>query len=252
MEKNGVSARPVVLVTGATRGIGRSIALAFAGKGYDIVFCYRSSRAEALTLASELEEDGAAVLARQLDVSDEAQVNKLFAAIEERFGRLDVLVNNAAQARDGLLASMAKESMEAVLATNIVGTMLFCREAIKLMLPARQGAIINLSSIAAQKPNKGQTNYAASKGAVEAFTRALAVEIGGKGIRVNAVAPGVIKTEMSEQLLENFEKKLKGRLLARKLGLPGDIASAVLFLAHPDNHYLTGQVITIDGGLALG
>ncbi|MGR5063614.1 SDR family NAD(P)-dependent oxidoreductase [Photobacterium sp. DNB22_13_2] len=249
---NKSNARPVALITGATRGIGRSIALAFASKGYDIAFCYRSNQVDAISLMAEVEAGGGRVLARQLDVSDEPAVKALFGEIEQQFGRLDVLVNNAGQTRDGLLVSMEKSDMDDVLATNVVGPMLFCREAVKLMLPARSGNIVNLSSITAAKANKGQTNYAASKGAVEALTRALAVEVGKKGIRVNAVAPGVIKTEMAGELLGNFEKQLKQRLLAKKFGEPNDIAEAVLFLARPDNHYITGQVLTVDGGIILG
>ncbi|AJR06549.1 SDR family oxidoreductase [Photobacterium gaetbulicola] len=252
MERNESTSRPVALVTGATRGIGRSIALAFAQKGYDLAFCYRSNQAEAVTLMADIERAGARVLSHQLDVSDEAAVTTFFGRLEQQYGRLDVLVNNAGQTRDGLLVSMEKTDMEAVLATNVVGTMLFCREAVKLMLPARSGSIVNLSSVSAVRANKGQTNYAASKGAVEALTRALAVEVGKKGIRVNAVAPGVIKTEMTGELLDNFEKQLKQRLLARKFGEPSDIAEAVLFLARPENHYITGQVLTVDGGLVLG
>lgn len=252
MERNESTSRPVALVTGATRGIGRSIALAFAQKGYDLAFCYRSNQAEAVSLMTDIERCGARALSLQLDVSDEAAVTELFARIEQQYGRLDVLVNNAGQTRDGLLVTMEKNDMEVVLATNVVGTMLFCREAVKLMLPVRSGSIVNLSSVSAARANKGQTNYAASKGAVEALTRALAVEVGKKGIRVNAVAPGVIKTEMTGELLDNFEKQLKQRLLAREFGEPSDIAEAVLFLAHPANHYITGQVLTVDGGLVLG
>lgn len=252
MEWNESKTRPVALITGATRGIGRSIALAFADKGYDIAFCYRSNQADAVSLMAEIEAGGSRVFARQLDVSDEPAVIALFGELELQFGRLDVLVNNAGQTRDGLLVSMEKSDMDEVLATNVVGPMLFCREAVKLMLPARSGSIVNLSSITAAKANKGQTNYAASKGAVEALTRALAVEVGKKGIRVNAVAPGVIKTEMTGELLGNFEKQLKQRLLAKTFGEPNDIAKAVLFLARPDNHYITGQVLTVDGGIILG
>ncbi|MDV5172356.1 SDR family NAD(P)-dependent oxidoreductase [Photobacterium rosenbergii] len=252
MERNENNARPVAVITGATRGIGRSIAQAFIGQGYDIAFCYRSNDVEALSLMAEAESAGSRVVASRLDVSDESAVLGFFEKIEQQFGRLDVLVNNAGQTRDGLLVSMEKKDMDDVLATNVVGTLLFCREAVKLMLPARCGSIINLSSITATKANKGQTNYAASKGAVEALTRALAVEVGKKGIRVNAVAPGVIKTEMAGELLGNFEKQLKQRLLARTFGEPNDIAAAVLFLARPENHYITGQVLTVDGGITLG
>lgn len=243
--------KPVALVTGATRGIGKAIALALAANGYHIAFCYRSNPDAAAALTAELQTFGVQVISHQMDVADEAQVRFFMSAIEETFDRLDLLVNNAGQTKDGLLATMPIEDMQAVFNTNVIGSMLFCREAIRLMLPARTGNIINISSISANKPNKGQTNYAASKGAVEAMTRALAVEVASKGIRVNCVAPGVIKTDMAGDLLEQYEKTIKKRLLAKKLGEVDDIARAVLFLANPDNHYITGEVLAINGGLTL-
>jgi 3-oxoacyl-[acyl-carrier protein] reductase len=244
--------KPLALVTGATRGIGRAIALAAADAGYNIAFCYRSNEQQANELEKTLQNKGIDVLAYQCDIADESKVETFLNIIEQRFDRLDLLVNNAGQTKDGLLAMMSISDMQAVLNTNILGTMLFCKHALKLMLPARSGCIINLSSISASKPNKGQCNYAASKGAVESLTRALAVEVASKGIRVNAVAPGVIKTDMAGELLEQYEQQLKKRLLAKRLGEVDDITRTVMFLADPANHYITGEVIHVDGGLALG
>ena len=225
--------KPLALITGATRGIGRAIALAAADEGYHVAFCYRSNQSQALELQGMLEEKGVEVLGKQCDVTDETQVESLFDEIETRFNRLDLLVNNAGQTKDGLLATMPLNDIQDVLNTNIVGPLLFCRQALRLMLPARSGSIVNISSISATKPNKGQCNYAASKGAVESLTRALAVEVASKGIRVNAVAPGVIKTDMAGELLEQYEKALKKRMLAKQLGEPEDIARAVMFWQIP-------------------
>lgn len=247
-----INNKPVAVITGASRGIGKAIALAASEQGYDIAFCYQNNIAAAQSLQTELEAKGCKVFAQQLDVVNEAQVSQFFSDIEASFGRVDLLVNNAGQTRDGLLATMDIQDMLAVLNTNVIGVMLFCRAALKLMLPARTGNIVNLSSISASKPNKGQCNYAASKGAVESLTRALAVEVAKKNIRVNCVAPGVIKTDMVDEVLEQYEKALKGRMLAKKLGEPEDIARAVMFLAHADNHYMTGEVLSVNGGLTLG
>ncbi|MAZ66756.1 MAG: 3-oxoacyl-ACP reductase [Kangiellaceae bacterium] len=246
------STKPVALITGATRGIGRAIALEAAAKGYDIAFCYRSSQAHADSLRQELEAKGAAVVAQALDISNEADVEQFFGAIDEVYGRIDLLVNNAGQTKDGLLATMPLSDMRQVLNTNVIGPLLFSRAALKLMLPARSGNIVNISSISATKPNKGQTQYAASKGAVEAFTRALAVEVASKGIRVNCVAPGVIKTDMAGALLEQYEQAIKKRMLAKQLGTPEDIARMVMFIADPANHYISGEILHVNGGLVLG
>ncbi len=249
MTKNN---KPVALITGATRGIGKAIAMAASEQGYDIAFCYQSQQQSAESLCEELRSKGTRVISQQLDIANENQVEQFFASIEECFGRLDLLVNNAGQTRDGLLATMNLSDMQAVLNTNVIGVMLFCRAALKLMLPARQGCIINISSISATKPNRGQCNYAASKGAVEALTRALAVEVAKKNIRVNCVAPGVIKTDMADEILSQYEQQLKLRMLAKKLGNPEDIARAVMFLAQEENHYMSGEILHVNGGLTLG
>lgn len=243
--------KPVALITGATRGIGRAIALAFANEGYDIAFCYYSNVSLAESLSKELQAFGANVVGQQCDIGIETEVDKLFSAIEESFNRLDVLVNNAGLTRDGLLATMPINDITTVLQTNVLGTLLCSRKALALMLPARQGSIINISSISATQPNRGQCNYAASKGAVESLTRALAVEVAGKGIRVNAVAPGVIKTDMADAIIEQYEHTIKKRLLAKSLGTADDIARAALFLANPDNHYITGEILPVNGGMTL-
>lgn len=246
------SERKVAVITGGSRGIGRAIALKAAHSGYDIAFCYRSNESDAEALQKELEAIPVRVASMPVDIANEADVDRFFNMVDECFGDLGLLVNNAGVTADGLLATMDIDDMVSVLNTNVLGTMLFCKHATKRMLPLRSGSIVNISSVSATKPNRGQCNYAASKGAVEAFTRALAVEVASKGIRVNCVAPGVIETDMAVDLLAKSGKKLAERLLAKRFAQPDDIARAVLFLADPDNHYITGEVLPVNGGLLLG
>ncbi len=242
---------PVALITGATRGIGRAIALDFAKSGYDIAFCYRRHSSLVDELISDLKKIGSDTVHQSCDIRLQDQVEAFFSEVDSHFGRLDVLVNNAGVTHDGLLVTTDLSDINEVLQTNIIGTLLCCQNALALMMPARSGVIINISSISATQPNRGQCHYAASKGAVESLTRALAVEVASRGIRVNAVAPGVIQTDMANHLIESHESEIKKRLLSKSLGRPEDVAAAVLFLAKPENHFITGIVLPVNGGMTL-
>lgn len=238
------------LVTGATRGIGRTLALKLAEAGYHVAFCYRNqSDAEALT--AELSSTGRQVLAIYADLSSPESIEQLFSSYSEHFPQLDLLVNNAGITADSLLAVMDEQQLTSVITLNLLAPIRCCKAALQLMLPRRSGNIINISSVSAQKPNPGQTSYAASKGGLEAFSRALAVEVAKKRIRVNCVAPGVIETDMVQELLASQGEQLKKRILSNRFGQPEDVARAVLYLAEPGNHYVTGEVLAVNGGLLL-
>ena len=244
----------VALVTGGSRGIGRGIVLALTREGAKVAFVYRGSIEAAESLVAQATEAGGTCQAIQADVAqaDAAQqaVNKVLAD----YGRVDILVNNAGVIRDGLLIRMEPDDWKTVIDTNLGGTFNFCRAvAAQMALKQRSGRIINISSVAAHHVNAGQCNYSASKGAVNSFTRALAVELAGRSVTVNAIAPGFIETDMTEAVRNKAGDFITKKLIpARRLGKPEDIAAAVVFLAGPGASYITGQVITVDGGLSLG
>ena len=242
----------VALVTGGSRGIGRGIVLALAAEGAKVAFVYRGSQSAADDLVASCTAAGQTVKAYQADVSDQPAVQTLCEQVEKDLGPVDILVNNAGIIRDDLFVRMEPEAWTAVLQTNLGGTYNFCRAVSYGMMRRRKGRIINVSSVAATHVNMGQTNYAASKGAVNSFTRALAVELASRGVTVNAVAPGFIETDMSEAVRNKAGDKVVKMIPMRRLGTPEDIAKVVVFLAGPESSYLTGQVITVDGGLSLG
>jgi 3-oxoacyl-[acyl-carrier protein] reductase len=243
----------VALVTGGSRGIGRAIVGALAGAGARVAFVYKGSREAADALVAEVTRAGGAAVAHQGDVADPATAPRVVGRVVEEWGRLDVLVNNAGVIRDGLFVRMDADAWRTVLATNLDGTFHFCRAVVEQMaLRQRSGRIINVSSVAADHVNAGQANYAASKGAVNSFTRALAVELAGRNVTVNAVAPGFIETDMSEAVRNKAGDLIKKVIPMKRIGRPDDVANVVLFLAGPASAYLTGQVLTVDGGLSLG
>jgi 3-oxoacyl-[acyl-carrier protein] reductase len=244
----------VALVTGGSRGIGRAIVQALAREGAKVAFVYKGSQQAAEELQKELAASGGTVKALQGDVSDPKTAATVVGQVLADWGRVDILVNNAGVIRDGLFVRMDAASWKAVLDTNLDGTFYFCRAVSEQMaLKQRSGRIINISSVAAEHVNAGQANYAASKGAVNAFTRALAVELGSRTVTVNAVAPGFIETDMSEAVRNKAGDFIAKKLIPlRRLGQPEDIAGVVVFLAGPAGAYLTGQVLTVDGGLSLG
>lgn len=242
----------IALVTGASRGIGRAIAERLAADhGAKLLLVYRSREDEAEAAKAACVEAGGEAEIHRADVSDPAEAAAAVEACVTRFGGLDVLVNNAGVTADKLALMMDDDEWHRVLRTNLDGVFYTARAAAKQMLRQRGGRIVNLSSISGRRPNKGQVNYAASKGGVEAFTRALAVELAPKKITVNAVAPGIIETEMSQRIRDAADKELKKLIPMRRYGQPAEIAAAVSFLAGPDAGYITGQVLGIDGGLGV-
>jgi len=241
----------VALVTGGSRGIGRGIVQALTREGAKVAFVYRGNQQAADALVAEI---GGACQAIQADVADPNSARKVVDKVLADWSRIDILVNNAGVIRDGLFIRMEPADWQTVLDTNLGGTIAFCRAvAGQMALKQRSGRIINISSVAAEHVNAGQCNYAASKGAVNAFTRALAVELGSRNVTVNAVAPGFVETDMTEAVRNKAGDFIQKKLIpVRRLGKPEDIAAAVVFLAGPGASYITGQVITVDGGLSLG
>lgn len=244
----------VALVTGGSRGIGKAIVLKLVSEGAKVAFVYRGAKDAAEALEKEIASTGGTAKAIQADVADPAAAETVVAGVLADWGRIDILVNNAGVIRDGLFIRMEADAWNTVLNTNLNGTFAFCKAvASQMALKQRSGRIINVSSVAAEHVNQGQTNYAASKGAVNSFTKALAVELGSRNVTVNAVAPGFISTDMSEAVRSKAGDFIEKKLVPlRRLGQPDDIANVVAFLAGPGAAYITGQVITVDGGLSLG
>jgi 3-oxoacyl-[acyl-carrier protein] reductase len=242
----------IALVTGGSRGIGRGIVQAFAAEGAKVAFVYRGNREAADALVQGITQAGGTALGIQADVTDGAAAQACVDRLDKEWGGLDILVNNAGIIRDDLFIRLEPEAWTSVLQTNLGGTYNFCKAAAYLMMRRRRGRIINMSSVAADHVNMGQTNYAASKGAINAFTRALAVELASRNVTVNAIAPGFIETDMSEAVRNKAGDLLKKLIPMRRTGQPEDIARVAVFLASDDSGYMTGQVLTVDGGLSLG
>lgn len=244
----------VAIVTGGSRGIGKAIVQALAKEGAKLAFVFKGSTDAAKALESEITATGGVAKAHQADVADPAAAERVVEAVLAEWGRVDILVNNAGVIRDKLFLQMEVEDWNAVIGTNLTGAFGFCKAVARQMaFKQRSGRIINVSSVAAEHVNVGQANYAASKGALNSLTRALAVDLGRRNVLVNAVAPGFIETDMS-QAVRNLagEDNLKKLIPVRRLGKPEDVAAVVVFLAGPAAAYITGQVITVDGGLSLG
>ena len=237
----------VVIVTGASRGIGRAIAAAFAAKGAKVA-CVATTLANATATAETI---GDAARAYACDVSDSASVEALFEAVIADLGTPSVLVNNAGITRDGLIIRMKEEDWDRVLAVNLKGAYNCTRAAAKPMMKARYGRIINITSIIGQTGAAGQANYAASKAGLIGLTKSIAKELGSRNITCNAVAPGFITTDMTAELSDDFRAHVEKSAPAGRLGTPEDIAAAVVFLAEASSSYITGQILTVDGGLSL-
>jgi 3-oxoacyl-[acyl-carrier protein] reductase len=240
-----------VLVTGGSRGIGRAIVELFAQDGADVAFLYRGNTAAASELVEKAGAAGWKVAGEQVDIADSKAVAAAVDRLVERTGRIDVLVNNAGVIRDNLLALLEDEDVRIVLETNVGGVFNVTRAVVPHMIARRAGKIVNLGSVSGEKGGRGQTNYAASKGAINAFTRALAVELASRRITVNCVAPGVIETEMSQTVREMAGDEVKGRILLRRFGQPQDVAYAVWFLASRFADYVTGETLHVDGGFKM-
>ncbi len=241
----------VVLVTGASRGIGRAIALRFADEGANLAINYRASREKAEEVKKEAVERGARAEIFPADVGKEEEAKKLIEAVLNTYGHLDVLVNNAGVNRDNLLLRMKEKEWDEVLETNLKGAFNCSRFALKHMLKQGSGCIVNISSVVGIYGNPGQSNYAASKAGLIGFTKSLAKEVGRKKIRVVAVAPGFIETEMTEKLSQDLKTKALERIPLSRFGKPEEVASCVSFLASDEASYITGCVISVDGGLVL-
>jgi 3-oxoacyl-[acyl-carrier protein] reductase len=241
----------VALVTGASQGIGRATALALTDAGAKVGVAARNTEKLA-SLVAEIEGTGGAALAVPMDVADGAQVKAGFQQVLAKFGKLDILVNNAAITRDTLALRMKLEDWEAVLRTNLTGAHLCIQQALGAMLKQRSGRIINLSSVVAQTGNAGQANYVASKAGLIGLTRAIAIEVASRNITVNAVAPGFITTPMTDVLSQEIKDKMQSMIPLGRFGTDRDVAAAIVFLASDEASYITGQVLEVNGGMHMG
>jgi 3-oxoacyl-[acyl-carrier protein] reductase len=240
----------VAAVTGASQGIGRDTALALAEAGAKVVVASRNEEKLA-ELVNEITTAGREAFAVKMDVADSEQVKAGFKQVIEKFGRLDILVNNAAVTRDGLAIRMKKDDWDAVIQTNLTGAHLCIQQVLSTMMKARAGRIINIASVVAQSGNAGQANYVAAKAGLIGLTKAIAVEIASRGITVNAVAPGFIATPMTDVLSDQVKESLKTRIPLGRMGSPRDVASAIVFLASDEAGYITGHVLHVNGGMHL-
>lgn len=241
----------VALVTGGSRGIGKSIALTLADAGATVIITYRSSSAEAQAVVDEITKKGQAANAFQSDAASFSQTKELVEKIVERHGRLDILVNNAGITKDTLLMRMSEEDWDAVINTNLKSVFNFTKAAVRQMISQRSGKIINMTSVVGLMGNAGQANYAASKAGIIGFTKSVAKELGSRNIQVNAVAPGYVDTDMTAALNDEQKKTLADHIPLKRTAKPEEIARVVAFLASSDADYITGQVICVDGGMAM-
>lgn len=239
------------VITGASRGIGREIALKYAKEGANIVLNYRNSETEALQLKEELDRLGSDTLIVKANVSKFEEAENLIKEAKEAFGRVDILVNNAGITKDNLIMRMKEEDFDSVIDVNLKGAFNCLKVVTPIMIKQKSGKIINMSSVVGVIGNAGQVNYCASKAGLIGMTKSLAREIGGKNINVNAIAPGFIDTDMTKVLSEDQKKNIISQVPLKKLGQAEDIANLALFLASNQSDYITGQVIHVDGGMAM-
>ncbi len=241
----------VALVTGASRGIGSEIARVLALKGITVVVNYNGSAAKAGSVVEEIRKNGGKAEAVQCDVSDFQKAEELIHYVVKTYGHIDILVNNAGITRDGLLMRMSEEDFDAVLNTNLKGAFNCLRHASRYMLKQRSGRIVNISSVSGVMGNAGQANYSASKAGIIGLTKSAARELASRGITVNAVAPGFIKTEMTEVLSDSVKETVTAQIPFKTFGETKDVANAVAFFVSDEAGYITGQVLCVDGGLAM-
>ena len=241
--------KKVVVVTGASRGIGKEIALKYAENGYNVVINYVSDKTNVEELEKEFKEKGAEALIVKADVSKSEQVQEFIKAVIEKYGKIDVLVNNAGITRDMLLMRMKEEDFDKVIEINLKGTFLVTKEVVPYMMKKRDGKIISLSSVVGVTGNAGQCNYSASKAGIIGFTKSIAKELASRNIRANAVAPGFIDTDMTNVLSDEVKENINKQIPMRRMGTAREIANVVYFLGSEESSYITGQVINIDGGM---
>lgn len=239
------------LVTGASRGIGKAIALKLASLGANLVLNYRSSEIEALEVEKQVKDMGVDAISIKGDISNLMDVENLVSSAKEKFGSIDIMVNNAGITKDTLILRMKEEDFDTVIDVNLKGVFNCLKTITPIMVRQRHGKIINLSSVVGISGNAGQVNYSASKAGVIGMTKSLAKEVGSRGINVNAVAPGFIETDMTGVLGEKYKDEIKRNIPLKKLGNPEDVANVVAFLASKDSDYITGQVIHVDGGMLM-
>ncbi len=239
----------VAIVTGASRGIGREIALTFASYGANVVVNYYGSEKKAREVADEIEAMGREVLLYQGDVADMDAAKAMVKETVKKFGRIDILVNNAGITKDNLLMAMKEEEFDQVIRTNLKGSFVCMKQVIRTMIKQKYGKIINLSSVSGRMGNAGQINYSAAKAGIIGMTKSLAREVGSRGITVNAIAPGFIDTDMTAVLKDDVKEAIMSEIPLKRMGQPRDIAQAAAFLASDNASYITGQVISVDGGM---
>ncbi len=241
----------IALITGGARGIGRAITLELAKNGADIAFTYRSSAQLVDSLVSEIQSMGRRVLPLEADATSTKSAVEVVEKVVAEFGRLDILVNNAGITRDNLLLRMSEDDWDSVIQTNLKSVFNYTKAAARTMMAQRSGKIINLSSVVGLKGNAGQSNYSASKAGIVGFTKSIARELASRNILVNAVAPGYIDTDMTAALTEEQRRAVIDAIPLKRVAKPNEVARVVLFLASPDADYMTGQVISVDGGMSV-
>lgn len=244
-----MSERKVALVTGATRGIGKEMAMELARNGFDLAVNYRSETDDMNEMKQQVEAEGAKCFFVQADVANFDSCKQMVETVEKEFGKIDVLVNNAGITKDGLIMRMKKEDFEAVIDVNLVGTFNVTKHVIPYMMKRHSGRIINISSVVGVAGNAGQTNYSASKAGIIGFTKSLAKEVASRNILVNAIAPGFIDTDMTKVLSDTVKEGIYAQIPLKRMGSANEVAKVVKFLAGEDSSYITGQVLNVDGGM---